>query len=235
MEEVQQAQPGTVKVKRVMSDELKAKMSAGRTRRALERREKKVQSTTETPVAPHISIPKRELKIFGDVDRDPRGRIKSEYPASYFSEHTDELRREIDEMERVLENDGIPGAAKPRFKARLAQKRDRLDLIVNGTPKLTGQEVDLVNRVREEIGTQLKDAHPSRSEKEKGTVDAHEEVRRMSEPVMKIENANQAEWAKSCGIRISDNNMVTRNDMDRMFKIASQKLGKSTDIEQLRR
>ena len=179
------------------------------------------------------------MKVFGDVDRDSKGKIRSEYPSWYFDPQREELGHEISEMENALDNDAIPTEAKARFKASLRQKKDRFQRIEADVPKFKGDDKDKIVKLRKEIEGQLKEAHPRRSEKDKGFTDAHEEARRMSEPVMKISNQAQAEFAEACGIKITDGK-ITRNAMDKMYKITGKMLkisgeDESTDIESIRR
>lgn len=175
------------------------------------------------------------FKVFGEVDRDKSGNIRSEYPSWYFDPQKDELVSTIREMIRALEDDAIPHQAKAKFREGLRQKKDRLEAIEKSVPKLKDEEKNKIVKVRDEIAIELKDAHPKRSERERDLVDAHEEARRMKEPVMKLKSTEQAEFAKECNIKISPDGKISRDDMDKMYKISSKILGESTDVEYLRK
>lgn len=219
-------QPTEQRVKRVLSPEQKLRMQAGR----------KKKPKDEVITTPIVLSKDSKIKIFGKVDRDKAGNIRSEYPAFYFTEQKENLIETISQMERGLEEGAIPdGKARVNFREALRKKKERLADIEESTPKIEGKERDILKKMREEFSEELKESHPKRVDGERGLVDAHEEMRRMTEPCVKIKSQEAAELAKEFEIKISDNGMITRNQMDKMFKISSKLLGESTDVEYLRR
>jgi len=222
------------RVKRVMTKEHKDKMIAGRKKYLEEKAKSPKVVTPKKTVVPEVIIPKRDMKIFGSVDRDSKGKITSEFPAWYFDQQKDELERGIAQDEMSLDQEAIPYPARARFREKLAQRKERLSKINEETPKLKGSEEDAMMKMRQEMGESIGEAHFTRSQREKGLADAHEEVRRMTEPVIKVKNENQAQFIKECGINIRDGK-ITRNEAEKVYKIASKMLEQPTDIEYLRR
>jgi len=219
-------QPTEQRVKRVLSPEHKRKMQAGR----------KKKSKDEFVISPTVLVGDSKIKIFGKVDRDRAGNIRSEYPAFYFTEQRENLIETITQMERGLEEGAIPeGKARVNFREALRKKKERLADIEESTPKIEGKERDILKKMRAEFSEELKESYPKRVDGERGLVDAHEEMRRMTEPCVKIKSQEAAELAKEIGIKVNESGMITRNQMDKMFKISSKLLGESTDVEYLRR
>ena len=222
------------RVKRVLSEEHKRKMVEGRKKYWETQKNSPKVVTPKKTVAPEVIIPKRDIKIFGSVDRDSKGKITSEFPAWYFDQQKDELERGIAQDEMALDQEAIPYPAKAKFREKLAQRKERLGKINEETPKLKGSESDAIYKMRGELGESIGEAHFTRSQREKGLADAHEEVRRMTEPIIKVKSENQAQFIKECGINIRDGK-ITRNEAEKVYKIASKMLGQPTDIEYLRR
>jgi len=226
----------TEKKKHIVTPEHKQKMIEGR-KRYWEGKHKEKFEAKEKAVSkpsPEIIIPKGSLKPFGEVDKDVKGNIKSEMPAWYFTEAEEDLGRKIAEGRKALEDDAIPQQAKAGFREALRQKEERLEKIKESKPVLTGKMEDVVKKMNEDMATELREAHPKRSEEEKKLTDAHEEVRRMKDPVIPIKSQEMAEFARECGIRIVDGK-ISRDSGDKIWKITSKMLGKSTDVEYLRR
>lgn len=210
------------KKKRVLTPEHLAKMQAGRGKKKKE------------VVTPEIIISSPKIRVFGTTDRTPSGKIKSEFPSWYFDIQKEDLKKEITDGERAIQSGAIPYPIRERSEYELKQKKDRLDKIEEETPKLNGKDKDTFSKMREGMGKKIAEAKFGRSEMEKGLADAHEEAHRMVDPVIKIENEAEADFAKSCNIEIR-NGKISRNEMEKMHKIASKMLGESTDIEYLRR
>jgi len=223
---------------RTLTEEHKRKLKEGRERRwKLKANPPELTTPKEivsAPIAPEIIIPKKDTRIFGSVDRDSKGKITSEFPAWYFDQQKDELERGIAQDKIALDQEAIPYPAKAKFREKLAQREERLNKINEETPKLKGSEQDAISKIREEWGEAIGEAHFTRSQREKGLADAHEEVRRMTEPIIKVTSQRQAEFINECGIKIKDGK-ITRNEAEKVYKIASKLLEQPTDIEYLRR
>ena len=176
-----------------------------------------------------------KYKVFGDVDRDEKGKISSQYPSWYHSTQIDELEESVRRKEYQLSNDLVPASEKNITRERLSQEKDRLNKIKASKPKISGMEEDEIKNMSNELGDKIKESMFTRSDMDKGLADAHEEARRMSEPCIEIKSENQAEFAKSCGIKIPSNGKISRNQAEKMWKIQKRILGDISNTEILRK
>lgn len=174
------------------------------------------------------------MKIFGEVDKDRDGNVKSDYPAWYFETHQEDLEESVKDKERKLEADLIPESEKGIMKSRLKQEKERLDKIRASKPELKETEKDDVGKASKELGSQIASAFFTRSDMMKGTADAHEEARRISSPVIEVKSDKQAELIKACGIKIKDGR-ITRGEAEKVWKISRRLLGESANTEILRK
>ncbi len=173
-------------------------------------------------------------RVFGNSDRRADGTIKSEYPARYFREQRDELKKNISEKENALKYGMVPAEAIPRFTGELQRWKTRHDQIDSEDLKLVGPSKDAVSNMMKGMVERIRDVNWKRSELDKGFSDPHEEARRMSEPCIEIKSKEEGEFAEACNIKVRDGK-VTKIDFERMYKIVAFDLGESTDIERLRR
>lgn len=220
------------KKKHVVTPEHKAKMIEGRKKYW----EQKNAEKQTKPQAPEIVVKDSpsSIKIFGDVDRDARGNIKSEMPAYYFDERHEDLKRVVSETQRQLDDDAVPQPARARVREALRARKERMQRIEESKPILNDRSREEFGKLRKDLGEKLKESHASQSELDKRLVDAHEEARRMKEPCIKIESDKMAKMAQECGVRIV-NGKISRDGADKMWKITSKILGEPTDVEYLRR
>lgn len=215
-------QPIMEKKKRALTREHIDKMQAGRKRKK------------ESMIEPEVIIPSSDIRVFGETDRTPSGKVKSEFPSWYFDQQKEDLRKEIVDAERALKSGAIPYPIRERTEYELAKKKERFAKIEEETPQLKGIKRDGIAKMREGMGKKISEARFGRSEMEKGLADAHEEAHRMVDPVIKIESEAEAKFARACNIEIKDGK-ISRNEMEKMYKITSKMLGESTDIEYLRK
>jgi hypothetical protein len=144
------------------------------------------------------------------------------------------LAHTIAEGEAALEADAIPHQGKAKFREALRKKKERLAEIDASIPNLQGADKDAIAKIREETTKILKQEHPRFKDQEKGITDAHEEVKKMTDKYIPLKDEKMANFAKECNVEIKDGK-ISRNDMDKIHKLASKMLGESTDIEALRR
>ena len=173
-------------------------------------------------------------KLFGKIDRTEKDKIKSEYPSWYFPQHKDELQESIRHNESMLEMDLVPISEIGITKANLQKAKEKMKQIEESEPKFTDAEKDTMGKLRKGLGTKIGESMFRRSEMEKGIADAHEEARRISEPVIKVESKEESELYESCGIDIRDGK-VTRGQAERAWKIISKGLEEISNTESLRR
>ena len=55
-----------------------------------------------------VKTEKADFQIFGSVDLNDKGQVKSAYPSWYFDHLKDELQNEVDRMETDIKLDRIP-------------------------------------------------------------------------------------------------------------------------------
>lgn len=115
-----------------------------------------------------------EIQFFGEVDIHPTKKvISSEYPAWYFDKPFEQLGEEVAKMERALASGKIPPDKVGDFKDQLRTKKDRYEKIQDSIPKLSGEVKDKLAKTRKELGALIKSGYYTRTQMEKGLVDAH--------------------------------------------------------------
>lgn len=175
-------------------------------------------------------------KIFGEVDRTKEGKIKSQYPAWYYEQHIDELKESIRHRERQLESDLVIPSEKGIQRERLRQEKERLVQIESSKPTFSGVEKDELVKIRKELGDKIKASMFSKGEMDRGVADAHEEARRMVDPIIELKTERELNLAEGCGIKIKDGK-ISRKDAEKMWKISGKSIGDGTptNVETLRR
>jgi chromosome segregation ATPase len=178
-------------------------------------------------------LEKANFQIFGSVDLDDKGRVKSAYPSWYFDPLKDELQNEVDRLEGQISQDRIPRSELQLAKERLKQKRDKLLNLDNAALELRGKQKDKVSDIRAELGEKIKDAMFTRDDMKKGLADAREEMRRMTEPCIEL-RGEALRLAQACNVK-NVKGKVTRDGAAKVWKIISKALGERSNIESLRR
>ncbi len=189
-----------------------------------------------------VTTEKKEekYKVFGDVDKNKDGKIKSEYPAFYHISLKDQLQEDIEHKERMLEHDLVRDSEKPITKARLKQEKIRMDEIEEGQPKLSGKELDEIskmvgtNKKGGTLGEKITSSMYSRSDGERGFADAHEVARRWSTPCLELDEL-EVPFVKSCDVLISNNRKVTQIGAEKAWKIGRRLIGETSNTEILRK
>ena len=174
------------------------------------------------------------IVVFGKVDRDRDGKIRSEFPAWYWKQQIDELSESVAHKERMLERDLVPASEKPSMREKLKMERERMEEINASKPKPNPQEKDQVTNLVKELGKDISEAMFTRTDMEKGLADAHEEARRMADPIMEIKTKEEAEFARQCGIKVYEGK-ISRSDKEKMWKIGRRIVEESSNTELLRK
>ena len=174
------------------------------------------------------------IQFYGKADTNREGRITSEYPGWYFdNEHLDELKRGIDYKQGLLDRGLCPPSEIGVTRAALVREKERLVLIEESKPVLTADDKSKLSKMRKTLGEEIKASMYSRSDMQKGVVDDHEEVRRMSEPIIDV-TGELYEVVKASGVAIYDGK-VTREGAIKPWKLIGKLLGEPTDVETLRK
>ena len=175
-----------------------------------------------------------EVQFFGAADRKGRhadGNITSEMPAWYFVPQTDELQEEIEHKTRSIKMGLIPPSEMPYAQEELRKQEAMLERI-KSKPELKGKDKDDAAKFYAHLSEQIGDSMFSRSEMKKGLVDAHEEVRRMTEPIINVRG--QTKLLANMGIN-AKGGKISRNQAAKAFKIVGRVLGEATNTEYLRK
>lgn len=172
-----------------------------------------------------------EIVFFGEVDRHPKGGFTSEYPAWYFDRQQEELKEEISRDERSIEMGLVSPPNVPEVRTRIKMAKERLHEIESSKPKFTAKQKDELAGAYSEMSNQLREMLPSRSDMMKGVADAHDELRRNTEPCIKISDPR---LAAACGIPVTRGGMVTRDGLAKVWKITGKALGEASNVERLR-
>lgn len=176
----------------------------------------------------------RKYQIFGSLDLDEKGKVRSQYPSWYFGHMADNLRDEVQRVEYQLEQGLIPRSEVSITSDRLVQKKKQLKELEGAIPDIVGKDKDKVMKVRDVLGASIADSMFSRDQMKKGLADAATELKRKTEPCIKIP-AEVRSFAEACNVKISKGSLATRDGAAKVWKIASRLLGESSNTESLRK
>ncbi len=174
------------------------------------------------------------IKFFGEVDLNSKGKVVSTYPSWYFSHLKDNLKEEIRMDQYKIDNDLIPRSEVAIHKQRLVDKEAKLRSLEQAIPKISGKDKDRIAKVRAELGEKISEAMFSYDQMQRGLANPHEEMRRMTEPCVKLQG-EVAEMARAMNIRVGKGGVVSRTQAEKVWKIASRVLGENSNTESLRR
>lgn len=176
-----------------------------------------------------------EVQFFGAVDRKEGrvdGAISSEYPVWYYTKHISDLEEEVARDERTLERGEVHPTVLASSKAELKRNMERLEEIQKSVIKLQGKDKDEAHKIYKELETQIQDSLFTRTDMTKGLADAHEELRRQSEPIFNVKG--HTGLFKQMGIKI-EKGKASRNQISKVYKILGKALGENTNVERLRK
>jgi hypothetical protein len=163
-----------------------------------------------------------KIRWFSEADYDDRGNV-IEYMPSYTNRRLlSRLKDEINESERIVKDGIISGRALLALKDDLADKKNRLDSILDKR-KINGTYKDKISGSLKEISSEINDALFTYDEARKVSVSAHENVRRMTTPCINVKDEVASSIANDCGIKIK-NGKVTREEAIRIAKIMKHNL-----------
>lgn len=182
---------------------------------------------------------KREIEdggvsFFGEVDLNRKGEVGSFFPAWSYTQLIEDLKERIGEKERAIKSGALEAEVLVRTKDELANLKERCNAILESRPKIDN---DKLNSVANSVGEKISEAMFTRDEREKGLADAHEELRRWTEPCIKLEGeeALMALGANVKGVKKGNSYMVTRTGAEKLWKIVRKALGESANTAMLRR
>jgi hypothetical protein len=129
----------------------------------------------------------------------------------------------------------VPKGSLNEFKQALIDKEAKLRQFEMAVPKLSSKTKDRINRVREELGNEIRDRMFTydQMQQTRGISYAQEEMRRMTEPCIKL-TGDTLKAAHAANVRVTGGK-VTRTGAEKVWKIASKLLGEESNVEALRR
>jgi len=173
------------------------------------------------------------MEFFGEIDRNARGMIQSEYPAWYLDAQIQNLKEEISSNENALNMGRVPLDNIPYAKSELEMLKQKLHSIEDSKPKLSDGERDRLWQRYREIAAKIEESLFVRSDMMFGIASPNQEAKRMVEPCIEIDGPLQ-ELAIACNVKITDGK-VSRNGAAKVFKIIGKLLGEPTNLEVLRK
>jgi len=173
------------------------------------------------------------MKFYGEVDKNDKGTNSSEYPAWYLETHLNELKESMGRRERALSRGEVALDSIPYEKQELAKEKARYEAILKSKPKVSDKERDLLWKNYKDLSSKIQASMFTRSDMMFGTASAHEEAKRMVEPIIEL-TAEQIEMAEDMQIKIV-NKKTSRKGADKLFKLIGKLIGEPTNTEVLRR
>jgi hypothetical protein len=214
--------------------ELKTKAARDRMAKARAARVKK--PIPEVPISPAIKIEKvldEPIMFFTESDIDPvTKKIKNTYPTYFNRKQKEDLEEEIRKMEKGLENKYYQADDIGKVRETLSRAKKSLETLQEHAPSMEKNK-DRIYNMTKELSEKIAPAMFSRSDMMKGTADAHEEARRMSEPTIEL-SPELVGTALANGMKVHGR-MVTRDDAVRLWQFGRRTLGELSDAEVLRR
>jgi len=173
-----------------------------------------------------------DFQFFTEADFNQHGNVNSMFPAYTNLTLIEDLRNEISSAEIALSMQNISPDRRASVEKDLEIKKERLELIESGKPKVDETKLKSIKKDIEGI---IRDSMFSDSQMRKGLADAHEEARRMVEKRIPI-TSEVANLLSGCNVKINpDNKVVSRNDLVKGWKTIQKYFGENANVEQLRK
>lgn len=190
--------------------------------------------TTKQAVNPEIDDIKHDaFTVFTKYDMNPNGTIASTYPMWFFDRVREELENDIVVMENQIKRSYVPEERVPEYRENIKRLKHKLQEMDDAIPKFNSKIMNFINDVIPTLTEKLVNSLPTRTEMEKGLIYPEEEARRMTTPCILL-NEKEIRWAKACNVS-PHKGMVSRTQLEVMWKIGRKILGEDTNIERIRR
>jgi hypothetical protein len=175
-----------------------------------------------------------KMEFFGEVDRDARGRIKSEFPAWYFESHMDSLKEEKNSLIRRMERGEIPLEHQPYARSEVSALEEKIKQIEKSRPDIRDNEKTALLKNFHELAEKISESMFTRSEMMMGTASANEEARRMVDPCIGL-SPQLRSLGETMGVKVAQGGKVSRNGAIKMWKIIAKLIGEGSNVEALRK
>lgn len=182
--------------------------------------------------------------LFGDCDRDSHGKIVNTNPLWTKKKSVADMEDSIRDIEKKEEMGMVTD-----LKAKLLQKQKKLKLqttikqVKASDPrgKIKGRELDKVRTVVDSFIEEVKNRNTTHdddkrsAESGKSMVSPSLQGDMSKRPCIKLKTDDEIAFAKSCNMRIDENNMVSRDDMTRGIWLGEPILDIRPDHNRLKR
>ena len=172
-----------------------------------------------------------EYQMFSEVDMTKEGSVGSYLPAWAYDQLIGDLESEIHAEEQQMRAANISVDKINELRRSVDKKKERLHEINESRPNV---DVDKVRGVVDGLSEKISDSMFSRTDMMKGLADAHVEARRMTEPCIKLSDA-EANFALGCNVVPTRDKMISRNQATKIWKIGRKYIGELSNVEVLRR
>lgn len=174
-------------------------------------------------------MPELKTELYGKVDEG------SQMPAWYHRQQLDNMKRELAQRVKALEEGRIPPAYRAQTEEKVRQLEQRVREIEAARPRPKGQERDVFRKAEQDLGERIADSMPTHEEIQRNLVTAHEEVEKLTKPCIKLTPEAIEVARKIPGIKISKDGEVSRNDAQKVWKLCRRINDESSNVEKLRR
>ncbi|MDD5722710.1 MAG: hypothetical protein PHY29_03095 [Syntrophales bacterium] len=179
-----------------------------------------------------------KFQFYSEADRDPTtGKVRSEYPMWYNPRMISEKEEELDAKKAALANGAVPRGVESDFREGVIRLEEQLKTMKDTTLVDDAQnDRDEIGALVEKLGKILKNEYPTTKECERRVVDIQTENRKRFEPYLPISgDDDMVSFAKACQVSISPDGKITRDGMEKMWKIGRKYLKEYANVEILRR
>lgn len=181
--------------------------------------------------------------FFGAMDRRdkrPDGKPSASFPAWYFENHIERLRRRISNMKAILNNPNALPDAKQFARNEVISAKAMIAEILKGKPnfkEMGAKSKDYLWNFYKWSGAVISEDMPTVSQMKGGAMgkwvfDANEHLKR--ENAKRINITKYADIARACDRQIVKD-CVNIKDLQVMWKIVGRLLDEATNVEVLRR
>lgn len=177
------------------------------------------------------------MKFFGKIDHNQHGNISSQKPAWAMQTLVEDLEENINAKRIALELGHVPYDSIPGTKEELKKAEAKLRQILESRPQFKENEENSIHKMCKEMSEKIQETMFTRSEMKMGTVDAHEEARRMVDPIVKL-TKEQADLAKENNIKVFEKPgglYASRDGATQLWKLIRYYFGENANVETLRK
>jgi hypothetical protein len=177
-----------------------------------------------------------KYNFFTEADYNQRGEICSMVPSWAMTQMIDDLESAIDDRENWLRDPSVPAEARARIQKELEERKERYAMVTK-KPKIDQDKLYKLSGKDHEpgsLGEKIKESNFSFDDMMKGVADGAIELRRSTEPCIKL-SPEEAEIARGCNVKITDDGKLSRNDAVKVWKFSRLHLGELSNPEILRR